>query len=70
MTRQGVDSWESTPCGDVFVGRGGLLADAEFLLRDDGAVAGDVLLDKVVKETTTLAYEGLQSAGCSIIFVI
>ena len=70
MTRQGVDSWESTPCGDVFVGRDGLLADAEFLLRDDGAVAGDVLLDKVVKEAATLADKCLKGACSCMIFVI
>lgn len=48
----------------------GLLADAELFLGDDGTVAGDVLLDQVIKQATALTYESLKGAGGSIIFVI
>ena len=47
-----------------------LLADAEFLLGDDGAVAVDVLADQVVKKATTLTYESLQSAGRGMVLVV
>ncbi len=49
---------------------GRLLADAEFLLRDDGAIAVDVLADQIVEKTTTLTYEGLEGACCCVILVV
>ena len=48
----------------------GLLADTELFLSNDGTVAVDVGLDKIIKETTTLTNEHLKSSRSSIIFVI
>ena len=48
----------------------GLFSDTEFFLGDDGTVAVDVLLDKVVKQATTLTYKHLKSTGCCMILVI
>ncbi len=36
-----------------------LLADTKLFLGDDSAVAGDILLDQIIKEATTLTYECL-----------
>ncbi len=54
----------------LFERRGALFADAELFLGDDGAIAVDVLADQIVKEAAALAYEGLKSAGCSVVLVI
>ena len=47
-----------------------LLTDTELFLRDDGAIAVDILTDKIVEKTTTLTYESLESAGGSVVFVV
>ena len=47
-----------------------LLADAELLLGDDGAVAVDVFALQVVEKATTLADEHLQGALGGVVFVI
>lgn len=45
----------------------GLLADAELFLGNDSTVAGNVLLDQVIKQATALTYKSLKCAGGSII---
>ena len=48
-----------------------LLSDSELLLGDDGTVAVDVLLDKVVKQATTLTYKHLQGAfSCMVLMIL
>ena len=72
----------SAPCGES-IGSGQLpragrakgvkkrlLADAEFLLGNDCAVAVDVLADEVVEQTATLTYESLQGAGSGVVLVV
>lgn len=54
----------------AFCGYCRLFADTELFLCDDGTIAIDVLLDKIVKEATTLTYKSFKSASCGIIFVI
>lgn len=46
------------------------LSDTELLLGDEGTIAVDVGLDQIVKKTTALTYQCLQSPRSSIIFVI
>lgn len=56
-------------CGFSPFGKG-LLSDSELFLGDNRTVAVDVLLDQVIEKATTLTNEHLQSASCTMIFVI
>lgn len=47
-----------------------LFADAELFLGDDGTVALDIVLDEIIEQATTLAYQRFKSACGGIIFVI
>ena len=47
-----------------------LLADAELLLGDDGAVAVDVFALQVIEKATTLADEHLKGALGGVVFVV
>ena len=57
-------------CSALTLKERGLLTYTKFFLGDDGAVAVDVFLDKVVKKAAALTYESLQCAFCAMIFVI
>ncbi len=47
-----------------------LLADAEFFLGDDGAVAVDVLADEVIQQAAALTHEHLKGALSRMIFLV
>ena len=47
-----------------------LLADAEFLLRDDGAIAVDVLADQIVQKGAALSYQSLQGTFSGVVLMI
>ena len=47
-----------------------LLSDTELFFSDDGTVAVDVYSNQIIEEATTLTYQFLKSACCTMIFVI